>query len=292
MAKRLLMVCLLLLSGCSYFQKDEDKAKEPDLPADAYYQQGLEALKQKRFQTAAKQFDELEKHHPASQQATRSQMYRVYAHYMAEEYEETIVAAERFIRYNPRHPHVSYAYYMRGLSYYQRISDAYRDQGFTREAMAAFQELISRYPTSDYADQAKSMLTLCHDRLAEQEMVVGRYYLDRGEYIAAMNRFKGVIQDRRFTRTPYQEEALFNMIYASLKLGMGEEARNYASVLGHNHPDSKFYNEAVALLAGKGEISDDKMKDLRKGVEEGSLFKRFFEGLRPGMPDLGDKSGL
>lgn len=297
MPKFLPLLLTLLLSGCSaidYFKNSdtEESQSAAVLSAEEYYDTGLQAMKARRYIAAGQNFQDLERHYPNSPQTARSQMYRVYSHYKAEEYEETVAAAERFIRHNPRHHHVSYAYYMRGLAFYQRISDAYRDQGFTREAMAAFEELINRFPGSDYADQAKRMLELCRDRLAEQEMVVGRYYLDRGEFIAAMNRFKLVVEDPVHSRTPYVEEALFSMVFSATKLGMGEEARNYASVLGHNFPDGKFYNEAVILMSGEGEMTPEKMADLRRGIEEGSLIKRFFEGLRPGLPDMGNNTGL
>ena len=200
-----------------------------------------------------------------------------------EAYPEAISSAERFIRLHPRNRFVSYAYYMRGLSFYKQISSAVQDQEQTRKAMTAFQELMSRFPDSDYAWEAKQMLALCQDRLAEQEIVVARYYLDQEEYVAASRRFSLVVEHPMFNKTPYVEEALFSLVLASQRLGLLKDARNYAAVLGHNFPDRPFYRHALALLEEGKSVTHWQMADLRQGVVQRNVAQRFFQGLAPAL---------
>lgn len=277
------LALLLLTAGCSTTEEDRDA------PPEVLYAEGMEALKEKRYATAAKRFEELDQRHPFAKQAMQAQVNLIFTRFKAEEYAEAISAAERFIRLHPRHAHAAYAYYMRGLAFYRQIADAHRDQDNTREASAAFREVVNRFPESDYAWEAERMLRLCKDRMAEQEMVVGRYYLDREDFLAAANRFRTVVETPEYNTTPYVEEALFSMVLTSLKLGMAEEARNYASVLGHNFSDSPFYARATVLVQGQGDISVAEINDLRQGVDEGSWMKRFLKGLTPGVAsNIGD----
>ncbi|MBF0611760.1 MAG: outer membrane protein assembly factor BamD [Magnetococcales bacterium] len=276
------LVLILTLAGCS---STPDLPPEDKRPPEVIYMEGVEMLRAERFKTAAKLFEGLDQKHPFSPWATRSQINLIYSTFKQDQFEEAISNAERFIRLHPRHPHVAYAYYMRALAFYQQIADPYRDQGKTREAIAAFRELVKRFPNSDYAFDAKQMLTLCMYRLAEQEMVIGRYYLDQREFIAASNRFRRVVEDKEFSTTFYVEEALFGLAYAHYRLGLLNEARNYASVLGHNFRDGGFYALALDALDGRT-IGDGEIASLRRHVEEESLFKRFFQGLTPGLPGM------
>lgn len=252
--------------------------------------EAVDHLRAERFKTAAKLFEALDQKHPFSPWANRSQINLIYALYKQEQHEEVISNAERFIRLHPRHPHVAYAYYMRALAYYQQIADPYRDQGKTRESIAAFREVVKRFPDSDYAWDAKQMLVLCMHRLAEQEMVIGRYYLDQREFIAAANRFRKVVEDKEFSTTLYVEEALFSLIYAHYRLGLTEEARNFAAVLGHNFRDGGYYALALDTLDGRP-VTSGELADLRRKVEEESLIKRFFQGLTPGLPGMQNLGG-
>ncbi len=279
---RLMVVLLLLasgLTGCSTTPEAEEVSK----PAEQLHADGVEALHNKQYKTAVDRFQELDRKHPFSPLAVRAQVNLIYAHYKKEEYADAISMAERFTRLHPKHPYVSYAYYMRGLSFYQQISSATQDQNNTREAMTAFQELVSRFPKSDYAWEAKQMVVLCKDRLAEQEMVVARYYLDQEEYIAAINRFSQVISNPMYSTTPYLEEALFSLVLASKRLGLVEEARNYAVILGHNFPDQPFYRQALALLERDQSPSRSELADLRQGVNQKSALGRLFQGVAPGL---------
>ncbi len=289
MAVRLLphILIMLMLSGCSYFSSLTDWFEEEEPvdvgTAEELYLEAMAAAKDDDFLVAKEKFESVDRKHPFSKYATPAQLNLIYANFKIEEYEEAISASERFIRLHPRHKDVPYAFYMRGVSHYRQISNAYLDQNQARKAQSAFRELVSRFPESDYAWQAKQMLVLCQDRLAEQEMVVARYYLDRSEYIAALNRFDEVLKNPEYKNTSYFEEALFSMVLASHRLGLTEEARNYAAVLGHNYPEGEFYRHALDLLEGRGDITSWKLSGLRKPVIEGDFIERFMEGLKPGM---------
>ncbi|MBF0262152.1 MAG: outer membrane protein assembly factor BamD [Magnetococcales bacterium] len=280
MGNRFWIACVLwmmvLTGGCS-----SGPEIAPTKPPEELYQEGMLGMKNERFKAAADRFQQIDQKHPFSPYATRAQLNLIYAQYKNGDYEEAVGSALRFIRLHPRHRHVAYAFYMRGLAHYQRIADSYRDQSRTRESVTAFRELITRFPKSDYAFEAQRMLRLCVNRLAEQEMVVARFYLDREEYIAAVNRFSQVAFHPEFQTTPYVEEALFSLVLASQRLGLPEEARNHAAVLGHNFPQGSFYKAAVRLLDKKGDVSRSELADLRRGVDEGSVFSRFFQGLAP-----------
>lgn len=277
-ARLIVFFFLMVLAACTT-PKDASKPEPPEV----LHRQGLEALRGKRFLTASKRFQEVDRKYPFSTMATKAQVNLIYAHFKREEYAEAISAAERFIRLHPSHRHAPYAFYMRGMAHYKQISSAYQDQGRTREAITALQEVISRYPESDYAWEAERMLVLCRDRLAQQETVVARYYLDRGEYIAAIKRFNEVVKNPQYAATPYVEEALFSLVLASQRLGLKEEARNYAAVLGHNFPDRAFYKRARALLEKGQDVYRWEMADLRQGVQESSSVSRIFKGLVPAM---------
>ncbi|MBF0137373.1 MAG: outer membrane protein assembly factor BamD [Magnetococcus sp. DMHC-1] len=275
------LVAALLLTGCSTTPE-----KERNDPPEVIYREAITALREKRYSTATKLFQEVDQKHPFSPWAIRAQIIVIYTQFKKEEYDESSMAAERFIRLHPRHNHVAYAYYMRGLADFMRISDPLRDQNRTRQAAVALREVMTRFPDSDYAQEAQKMLNLCNDRLAAQEVVVGRFYLDKDQFIAAANRFRRVVENKDFSRTPYAEEALFNLVLTSLRLGMTEDARHYASVLGHNYPEGLFYRQARTMVEGHGTLSKDDILALRNALDEGSMVKRFFEGLAPGVPGL------
>ncbi|MBF0438050.1 MAG: outer membrane protein assembly factor BamD [Magnetococcales bacterium] len=273
--------CTLLLALITGACSSTSTTTASSKPAETLYMDGMQALKVGKFKVAIEQFQEIDQKHPFSPWATRAQINLIYAHFKQGDYDDAVSDANRFIRLHPRHRHASYAFYMRGLANYQRISDSYRDQSRTRETVTAFRELIARFPKSDYAWEAQQMLLLCVNRIAEQEMVVGRFYLDREEYIAAINRFTQVINNPEFQTTPYIEEALFSQVLASQRLGLTEEANNYAAVLGHNYPKSPFYQAALRLVKKGGDVSRGELAALRQGVDEGSVLSRFFQGLAP-----------
>ncbi|MBF0425493.1 MAG: outer membrane protein assembly factor BamD [Magnetococcales bacterium] len=277
-------VALFLLTGCGTTPE-----KERTEPPEVLYREAIADLQSGRYTAATKLFQEIDQKHPFSPWALRSQLVVIYTQFKKEEYDEAAAAAERFIRLHPRHASVAYAYYMRGLADFMRISDPLRDQNRTRQAAVALREVIARFPDSDYAQEAQRMLKLCNDRMAAQEVVIGRFYLDRDEFIAAANRFRRVVEHPDFSRTPYAEEALFSLVLTSLHLGMSEDARHYAAVLGHNFPQSMFYRQTRLMVDNQGTLSKDDLLALRSSLDEKSILKGFFEGIGPGVPGLTDQ---
>lgn len=235
---------LLLASACS-------STKEPeyaDRPVDDLYNEAMNNMDKREFKQAAKLFDEVERQHPYSTWAVRSQVMAAYAHYEANEYDDCVLSADRFIELNPAHSDVAYAYYLKGLCYYERISSVDRDQEMTELARRTFDELIARYPESPYSRDARIKRDLTIDHLAGKEMDIGRYYLRQKFYLAAINRFKSVVD--RYQTTTHVPEALLRLTEAYTALGLKDEARKTASVLGHNFPDSEWYADAYGLIGG------------------------------------------
>ena len=201
------------------------------------------------FAAAAKAFEEVERQHPYSQWATRGQMMAAYAYYEASQYDEAVAAADRYIELHPGNEDVPYAYYLKGMCYYEQISDVGRDQEMTRRSLESFDELIRRFPESDYARDARLKVDLADDHLAGKDMEIGRYYQDRQQYVAAINRFRTVVED--YQTTTHVPEALMRITECYLALGVREEAQAAAAVLGYNYPSSPWYERAYALLEGQ-----------------------------------------
>lgn len=236
--------CLLLLGGCGTTE-DEPYVERP---VNELYNQAMDDLEAGDNKKAAKLFDEVERQHPYSSWATKAQLLAAYAHYRANEYDEAVSALDRYIELHPASPDVPYAYYLKGLSYYERISDIHRDQEMSEQARRVFEELVNRYPDSEYARDARLKIDLCDDHLAGKEMVIGRYYLQRGYYLAAINRFKTVID--KFQTTTHVPEALLRLTESYTALGIDDEARKSAAVLGYNFPQTEWYEDAYALVGG------------------------------------------
>jgi outer membrane protein assembly factor BamD len=248
-ARALLFGGLLLLSACG-------STEEPyvERPVDELYNEAMDNLEAGDDKKAAKLFDEVERQHPYSSWATKAQLMAAYSHYRANEYDEAVAAADRFIELHPANPDVAYAYYLKGLSYYERISDIHRDQEMTEQARKVFEDVVARFPNSEYARDARLKIDLCNDHLAGKEMVVGRYYLQRGYYLAAINRFKIVVD--QYQTTTHTPEALLRLTEAYSALGIDGEARKSAAVLGYNFPQTPWYADAYALVGG-GSLPQD-----------------------------------
>lgn len=236
---------LLLLAACG-------TSEEPyvERPVGELYNEAMDNLEAGETKQAAKLFDEVERQHPYSEWATKAQLMAAYSHYQANQYDEAIAACDRFIELHPANPDVPYAYYLKGLSYYEQISDIHRDQEMTEQAKRTFQELVNRFPNSEYARDAAIKIDLANDHLAGKEMVVGRYYLQRGYYLAAINRFKAVVD--KYQTTTHVPEALLRLTEAYTALGITDEAQKTAAVLGYNFPQSEWYTDAYALVGGAG----------------------------------------
>ena len=233
----------LLIGACA---GDKEEVEYKEAPVEDLYNKALDTLEGGDFKAATKLFDEVERQHPYSPWATKAQIMAAYAYYQSDQYDEAVAALERFIQLHPANPDVPYAQYLIGLSYYERISDPARDQEMTQEARRVFSELIARYPDSKYARDARVKLDLANDHLAAKEMVVGRYYLRQRHYLAAINRFKTVIQS--YQTTTHTPEALHRLVEAYRALGLDEEAQKAAALLGYNFPGSEWYLDSYALV--------------------------------------------
>lgn len=220
-------------------------------PADKLYNEGLYLLNSKRdLVTAAKRFEEVDRQHPYSEWARKALIMSAYTYYQAGSYDETIGAARRFIQLHPSSPDAAYAQFLIGSSYFDQIRDVTRDQDRTERAIAAFDEVVRKYPQSEYAVSARRRIDAARDNLAAREMMIGRYYMERRDFSGAINRFKIVVT--RYQTTRHVEEALLRLTEAYMTLGIVGEAQTSAAVLGHNFPDSRWYKDAYALLATRG----------------------------------------
>lgn len=183
--------------------------------------------------------------HPYSQWATKAKLMGAYAYYKDEKYDDAVLSLDRFIRYHPGNKDIAYAYYMKGLCYYDQIVGAEKDQDNTEKALDAFNQVIARFPESEYAQDARGKMALIKDHLAGQDMEVGRYYLSQKNYLSALNRFSNVVKN--YQTTPQIEEALYRQVEIYTILGLKEEALFSEKVLGRNYPKSKWYQRALDL---------------------------------------------
>ncbi|GGC39207.1 outer membrane protein assembly factor BamD [Siccirubricoccus deserti] len=217
-----------------------------DQSPEGLYAAGVEALQARRFPQAVDLFDQVERDHPYSTWATNAKIMAAYGEYQRNRYTEAIGALDRFIQLHPAHRDIAYAYYLRALCYYEQITDAQRDQRTTEQAMAALQDVVNRFPDTAYARDARLKIDLGRDHLAGKEMNIGRFYQRQRLYGAAIGRFKRVVED--FQTTNHVPEALHRLTEIYLALGLPEEAKATASVLGHNFPGSPWYQDSYALL--------------------------------------------
>jgi outer membrane protein assembly factor BamD len=203
---------------------------------------------------AAKAFGEVERQHPYSQWATRAQLMEAYAEYQGLDYDKAIATVNEFIELHPGSSQIAYAYYLRALCNYERIADVRRDQGYTHEALKQMQEVITRFPESPYAKDAVIKIALINDHLAGAEMNVGRWYVGQKLYIAAINRFRTVVE--KYQTTSHVPEALERLVECYIALGIPKEAQATAAVLGYNYPGSDWYNDAYNLLVAKNLVPE------------------------------------
>ena len=244
-----MLVLASSLGACSsLWGKDETP---PDEPADRLYNEGLYLLNNKSDPTkAVKKFEEVDRQHPYSEWARKSLIMSAYAYYQAGSYDESVTASKRYIALHPGSPDAAYAQFLIGSSYYDEIPDITRDQARTEKALAALEEVVRKYPTSEDAVTAKQKMEVARDQLAGKEMQIGRYYLEKKDYTGAINRFKVVVTKYQTTR--HVEEALERLTEAYMSLGIVGEAQTAAAVLGHNFPDSEWYKHAYTLVKGGG----------------------------------------
>ena len=252
-----LLAALAMLSGCSGLSQwdgsfaglSASRARPNatvDRTPEGLYAAGVEALQQRRYPQAVELFDQLERDHPYSTWATNAKIMAAYGDYQRNRYVEAIAALDRFIQLHPAHRDIAYAYYLRALSFYEQINDAQRDQRATETAMAALQDVANRFPDTAYARDARLKIDLGRDHLAGREMVIGRFYQRQRLLNAAIGRFRRVVED--FQTTNHVPEALHRLTEIYLSLGLTDEARRTASVLGHNFPGNEWSQDSYALL--------------------------------------------
>ncbi|MTI19152.1 outer membrane protein assembly factor BamD [Rhodobacteraceae bacterium RKSG542] len=239
---------VLAVAGCA--SKDVDEMAFEDTPAELLYNQGLALRASGDLKGAASKFGELDKVYPYSEYARKSLINIAYLNFAMGRYPETVSAAKRFVTLYPGSEDAAYALYLIGESHFAQIPDIGRDQKSAEQALAAMQEVIQRYPDSDYANEARKKIRMAEDQLAGKEMEVGRYYLTRRNYLASINRYKVVVTNYQTTR--HIEEALYRLAESYYALGVVPEAQTAAAVLGHNFPQSSWYKDAYKLLAKGG----------------------------------------
>jgi outer membrane protein assembly factor BamD len=246
----LLAAVVLPISACSMFNAKEDDVA-PDEPADKLYNDGLSGLNSGDYDAAKKKFSEVDRQHPYTDWGRKAVLMTTYSNYKSGKYEEAITNGNRYVQLHPTSPDAAYAQYLVGMSYYNQVPDVSRDQERTTRAIAAFDELSRRWPTSEYAEPAKRRASVARDQLAGKEMQVGRFYLARKDWTGAINRFRVVVS--QYQQTRHIEEALHRLVEAYLSLGIVGEAQTAAAILGHNYPDSEWYKSSFALLNQSGQ---------------------------------------
>ncbi|MGY3533737.1 MULTISPECIES: outer membrane protein assembly factor BamD [Bradyrhizobium] len=266
-----LIVLALPLSGCGtgalwdkFMAKDDTFVDEP---ADKLYNEGLYMMNEKKdLKAASKKFEEVDRQHPYSDWARKSLLMSAYSYYQAGDYDSCIGSATRYVTLHPGSPDAAYAQYLIAASHFDQIPDISRDQSRTEKAIAALEEVVRKYPTSEYATQAKVKIQAARDQLAGKEMAVGRYYIEKRDFTAAINRFKTVVTQYQTTR--HVEEALYRLTEAYMAIGIAGEAQTAAAVLGHNFPDSRWYKDAYNLVKSGG---------LEPSENQGSWISRTFK---------------
>ena len=236
---------LLLLSACA------GKAKRPELayeerPVELLYSTGADRLDKRRWTDAVDYFREVERQHPYSEWSRRAILMTAYAHYESNQYADALADADRFIQLYPGNPSAVYAYYLRAICYFEQIVDVGRDQAVTEQALNALREVTQRFPNSEYAQDARLKIAMVNDQLAGKEMTIGRFYLRNGQTLAAIGRFRSVVD--RFQTTGHTPEALYRLIECYLTIGLTEEAKRNGSVLGYNYPGDAWYADGYKLL--------------------------------------------
>ncbi len=250
------LLLLPVLAACSSSDDEEAKALATASvpPVEEMYNNALDALNQKKYSTAVAQFDRVEQNYPYSTWAVNAELMAGYTQYEQNKYTDAIGTLDHFIQLHPAHRDIAYVYYLRALSYYEQIADVQRDQKGTEEAMKALQEVVNRFPDTPYATDAKFKIDLARDHLAGHEMVIGRWYQGQHLYAAAIGRFQRVVDE--YQTTNHVPEALHRLTEVYLALGLKDQARKTAAVLGYNYPGSEWYQDSYDNLLDDNLIHD------------------------------------
>ena len=254
------LLTVLLLAGCA-----ADKAPS-DLPVENLYNNAFDDLQKTKYKKAAEEFEQVEIEHPYSQWAVKAKLMGAYAYYKNEDYDDAVLALDRFIKYHPGNKDVAYAYYLKGMCYYDQISSADRDQADTEKAEEAFNRLIMLFPDSEYAADARKKVNLTEDYKAGQEMIIGRYYLNNGNYLSALNRFNVVLEN--YQTTVQIEEALYRQVEIYGILGLNKYAAGYYKILHNNYPDGVWTAKAAKVMEKINKAHVKKVEAPKKESEE------------------------
>jgi len=247
----LLVLCAAVaVSGCSLLKKKKPTLAYEERPVDLLFSVGADDLDRHQWNDAVNYFREVERQHPYSEWSRRAILMTAYAHYEANDYSEAIADADRFIALYPGNASTPYAYYIKAICYFEQIVDVGRDQAYTENAQVALGDVIKRYPNTEYAVDARLKRDMVMDQLAGKEMTIGRFYLRSGNSIAAVGRFRTVVD--RYQTTSHAPEALYRLVEAYLNLGLAHEATMDGAVLGYNYPGDIWYRDAYRLLTSKG----------------------------------------
>jgi outer membrane protein assembly factor BamD len=263
---------MMVLAACAGNKKE--KLAYVERPAELIYNQAVNRMDRNDWERAKLLFQEVERQHPFSKWARRSMLMSAYASYRSADYDESVATAQRFIGLHPGSDSAPYAHYLIAINYYDQIYDVGRDQATTASAEAALQQVVRRYPDSDYARDARLKLELTHDHLAGKEMSVGRYYLKENQQLAAIGRFKKVVTD--YETTSQTEEALHRLVESYVSIGIIQEAKLVGSVLGYNYPNSEWYADSYELLENYGVNLDEEINKPRSKGYWTRLKERLF----------------
>ena len=255
-ARAVLLLCALTLAGCSLFDKDDatndankDAANYRERTVEQIYADGWRAISMGNWDVCAAQFNEVDRQHPYSVWARRAMLISAFCSYQNNDYTQAIATADQYISLHPGSREVAYAFYLKAISLYEQIVDVGRDQSSTEGALVALQDVVQRFPDTEYARDATLKIDLTMDHLAGKQMEVGRYYLTRGDYIGAINRFRVVVE--QYQTTSQIAEALERLTEAYYSMGLDSEAQTAAAVLGANYPGSGWYQNAYNILKGR-----------------------------------------
>ena len=266
-----LLVLLGVSAGITACASDDDQpATYVERPVEQIYNDAWTLIQRDDWIDAAKQFDEVERQHPYSVWARRAMLMSAYCYYEGNKYDDATKTADSFIQLHPGNKDVPYAYYLKAISLYEQIRDVNRDQKITDDSLTALEDLVQRYPDTEYARDARLKIDLTRDHLAGKEMTIGRFYLRTGDPLAAINRFRTVVD--KYQTTSHVPEALERLTEAYLTLGLVQEARASAAVLGYNYPGSEWYKDAYGLLNDQARAAPKESDQSWLGAAVNSIF--------------------
>ena len=250
MRKGICVLCLLLAAACTKTAESSSEFVDNIEPADVLYNQGLANLDAGDRKEAREKFEAVDKQHPYSELSRKSLLMLTFMAYRDGKYADSVETGRRYVSLYPGSNDAAYAQYLVGMSYFRQIPDVTRDQNVTAKAYTAMKVVAERYPDSEYVEDAKAKMRIAFDQIAGKEMFVGRYYQERREFLAAVNRFRNVVE--KFQTTRHVEEALARLTESYYALGLVGEAQTATAVLGHNFPDSQWYKDSYNLLRTGG----------------------------------------